>query len=414
MAGLALAVSACGGGGSGSSQNGGGATGGGGVTSNSAPTFTSATSATTDTGTQQAFYAASASDADGDTISYSISGGADADQFVISPRTGSLALRTASGDVAGSDFDVQLQASDGRGGTAQLNLAVRVNGVGGITITVPPPQGTISTVRTDGQFYAFADGDSGEEVLRFDFYRADDNATNRPLVVLAHGGGFVGGRRQEPRTLALYLVAQGFAVASIDYRLLGNSNVNADQYAVAGIRATHDMFAAVRFFRANATDFSIDPNRIFAAGVSAGGVIAATAASLDANDAIGNASIADFLNANGGVFGNVGEFTSFSSEVSGALSVAGAVLDLQTIDSSDAPMSLAHFEFDSVVPCGTGAEGALGTGLVVSGSCAIQPRLDAVGLPNTFFLLSGQTGHTGFSDDQVNIIAQDARALFLN
>lgn len=85
----------------------------------------------------------------------------------------------------------------------------------------------------------------------------------RPLVIWVHGGGWKGGTRAHPPTLAL--VKHGFAVASIGYRL-------SEPVPFAQIQ---DCKTAVRFLRANAAKYNIDPNRFGAWGHSAGGHLVA-------------------------------------------------------------------------------------------------------------------------------------------
>ncbi|MEZ5355512.1 MAG: alpha/beta hydrolase [Bryobacteraceae bacterium] len=86
-----------------------------------------------------------------------------------------------------------------------------------------------------------------------------------PAVVLIHGGGFSGGTRQGFLGTARKLAAAGYVAASASYRLTPVYQFPAPVY---------DAKAAVRFLRANAGKYSIDPDRIGAIGVSAGGTIA--------------------------------------------------------------------------------------------------------------------------------------------
>jgi acetyl esterase/lipase len=86
-----------------------------------------------------------------------------------------------------------------------------------------------------------------------------------PVVLDVHGGGWQHGSRLtslDRSTTATDLVAAGFVVASIDYRL-APANPWPDQII--------DTACAVRFLRDRATDFGIDPERIAAMGTSAGG-----------------------------------------------------------------------------------------------------------------------------------------------
>jgi len=86
----------------------------------------------------------------------------------------------------------------------------------------------------------------------------------RPLIVWIHGGGWESGSKD--RNPALLLVAEGYAVASINYRLTDDAPWPAQ---------IEDCKAAIRFLRANADRYRIDPDRIGVWGGSAGGHLAA-------------------------------------------------------------------------------------------------------------------------------------------
>ena len=92
-----------------------------------------------------------------------------------------------------------------------------------------------------------------------------------PAVILVHGGGWVrGDRRVEVEPLFKPLADAGFAWFSIDYRLA----TDVMQFGVA----VEDVEQAVRFVRAHAADYNIDPTRLALMGESAGGQLAAMAA----------------------------------------------------------------------------------------------------------------------------------------
>jgi endo-1,4-beta-xylanase len=109
--------------------------------------------------------------------------------------------------------------------------------------------------------YATRDG----RALRLDVYHMDPSPTPRPLVIWLHGGD--GSPTSRIATPAGGLVsATGFAVASIDYRV-GTGVTTAMQLA--------DAKAAVRWLRANAATYGIDPSKVAVMGFDEGGRIAA-------------------------------------------------------------------------------------------------------------------------------------------
>lgn len=100
-----------------------------------------------------------------------------------------------------------------------------------------------------------------EEACRLDFYHPAGRR-NVPVVVWYHGGGLVEGRRSIPAELQ----QQGIAVAAVDYRL--HPAVRAPAYV-------EDAAAAVAWVFEHAPEHGASPDRIFAAGASAGGWLAA-------------------------------------------------------------------------------------------------------------------------------------------
>lgn len=81
-------------------------------------------------------------------------------------------------------------------------------------------------------------------------------------VVVIHGGAWIGGQRSDMAGVAVTLQQQGFFVANVEYRVAPKSIWPA---------MLDDVQTAVRYLRANASKYNIDPKRIGACGMSAGG-----------------------------------------------------------------------------------------------------------------------------------------------
>jgi pectinesterase len=107
----------------------------------------------------------------------------------------------------------------------------------------------------------------GAHDLKLDLYvPAAGGATPRPAIVFVHGGGWRTGVRANFAPMAIRMAERGYAAATISYRLSPEALYPA---------AILDARAAVRWVRAHAGEYGIDPDRIAIAGGSAGGQIAA-------------------------------------------------------------------------------------------------------------------------------------------
>lgn len=89
-----------------------------------------------------------------------------------------------------------------------------------------------------------------------------------PVIVFLHGGGWSGGTRTTGPDFKRYFAQDGFAMASIEYRLTP---------AITFPANVEDVRTAVRWLKANASTHAIDPDRICLWGTSAGGHLAAVA-----------------------------------------------------------------------------------------------------------------------------------------
>ena len=123
-----------------------------------------------------------------------------------------------------------------------------------------PAEITNAAVQRD-LVYKHVDG----RTLALDLYCPQKISSPLPVVIWLHGGGWSKGRK-EGQSPALGLVEDGYAVASVDYRLTGIAPFPAQ---------IEDCKAAVRWLRANASKYNLDPNRIGVWGFSAGGHLAA-------------------------------------------------------------------------------------------------------------------------------------------
>lgn len=110
-------------------------------------------------------------------------------------------------------------------------------------------------------------GDHERHVL--DFWKAE-SAKPTPLVVVIHGGGWVGGSKERLQRFvdAPALLQAGVSVVAINYRLIRHAE---DAGIEPPVKAPlHDAARALQFVRSKAAEWNIDKDRIGAAGGSAG------------------------------------------------------------------------------------------------------------------------------------------------
>jgi acetyl esterase/lipase len=132
---------------------------------------------------------------------------------------------------------------------------------------------------------------------KLNLYIPTSGAGPFPVVINIHGGGFkFGDKGMLSEITGKALLNAGYAVASIDYRLSGEAQFPG---------AVQDAKAVVRFLRANAAKYNLNPDKMAVFGQSAGGNIAAMV----------------------GVTGNISDYDDASLGNTGVSSAVQAVID---------------------------------------------------------------------------------------
>jgi acetyl esterase/lipase len=153
----------------------------------------------------------------------------------------------------------------------------------------------------------------GEEQLKLDLY-IPRGQVRSPLIVWVHGGAWRSGSRKEMPIGKL--MEDGYAVASVDYRLSTQAKFPAQ---------IHDLKGAIRFLRGHGGEWRLPVKRILIAGDSAGGHLAA---------------LVGVSNGHAELEGKVGKDLGQSSDVQGVISFYGGS-DLTTILKQSTPQGLS-------------------------------------------------------------------------
>jgi acetyl esterase/lipase len=115
-------------------------------------------------------------------------------------------------------------------------------------------------------------GKAGDTELKLDLARPQGEGPF-PAIVFIHGGGWYQGNRQGYRGQIQEAARRGYVAATISYRLMQFDESKKETTTATPIfpAQIHDAKAAIRWVRANATKYHINPSRIGVTGGSAGG-----------------------------------------------------------------------------------------------------------------------------------------------
>jgi len=121
-------------------------------------------------------------------------------------------------------------------------------------------------------------GKGGGVELKLDLSRPKASAGRKlPCVLVIHGGGWAGGDKSQHDDITWKFTQAGYVCATVGYRL-----APAHQFPAQ----VHDVKAAVRFLRANAEKYGLDPARLGAVGFSAGAHLSMMLGTMDKDDGL--------------------------------------------------------------------------------------------------------------------------------
>jgi acetyl esterase/lipase len=235
----------------------------------------------------------------------------------------------------------------------------------------------------------------GGDPLKLDLYVPKGSDKPLPVVMWVHGGSWEGGDKSD--SYALPLLKSGFAVASINYRL--------SQTAIFPAQLM-DCKAAVRWLRTHAGRYNLNPDKIGAAGASAGGHLVALLGTTDDLPALegheGYPGVSSRVQAVCDFFGptdfpnwNKGNLHPVNFEtpdnaiarlIGGAVTthenLARAASPVYYVSAHACPFYIAHGDQDVVVP--------------LEQSIELNEALQKAGVPSSLYVVKG-AGH-GFND----------------
>lgn len=198
--------------------------------------------------------------------------------------------------------------------------------------------------------------------MRMDLYMPrNDSEKNRAAVLVVHGGAFLSGAKDdyEQKTVQYCdsLAARGYVTASVAYRLgtylqqvegdkVDTLRVDSASFARTVYRGVQDVRAAVRYFRKNADNLGINPNKVYVVGNSSGGIMA-----LENLYAKSKNDFPAYMNDANIFLGDLDEFgeQGVSSNANAAVSLWGAVHDKKIVENSNSPVLLMHGTNDHTV-----------------------------------------------------------------
>jgi len=242
-------------------------------------------------------------------------------------------------------------------------------------------------------FYATGIYANGQKLnLVMDIYQPDgDTVEKRPVIVLAHGGGFIQGSKADMAYSCTQFAKKGFVTISIQYRL-GTTIVSSAAVTQMVIRAMQDMKNSIRFLRKSASEnnpYRIHPEYIFAGGFSAGAITAVHLAYLNEVRKIPqdqNITTSDSLH-------NNAQYPAFDWRVKAILNIAGSVGDTNWIESGGTPIISFHGTADATVPFTSGSFGLpFGGSVAMFGSQSIFNRCKRLGIQTELRAFAG-AGH---------------------
>lgn len=243
-------------------------------------------------------------------------------------------------------------------------------------------------------------GKAGDTELKLDLARPHGDGPF-PAIVFIHGGGWAKGNRQGYRGQIQEAARRGYVAATISYRLMQYDETEKETTTAAPVfpAQIHDAKAAIRWMRANAKNYDVDPNRIGVTGGSAGGHLSLLVGLTDPSSGLegdsGNPEQSSRVQAVVNVFGPTDMAACYQKSsvawvfrlfLGGTPSEAAerykAASPITYVSKDDPPVLTLHGDNDALVP--------------VEQAKMLDERMKAAGASHTLMVFQGK-GH-GFGE----------------
>jgi acetyl esterase/lipase len=238
-------------------------------------------------------------------------------------------------------------------------------------------------------------GKGGKVPLFLDLYRSKKNDQPVPGVIFIHGGAWAKGSKEVYHYYCVKYAERGYAVATIKYRLSDVAPFPA---------AVQDAKCAVRWMRANAGRYKIDPDHIAVAGGSAGGHLAmmvgytSDVAELEGDG--GHAGVSSRVQAVVNLYGPTDLTTDFARQAGSVKKFLGGqsyeqapkqyalASPITHLTKDDPPTLILHGTIDQIVP--------------ISQADLLEKKLEELQVPYVYDRLKGWP-HTMDAAEPVNL-----------
>ena len=248
--------------------------------------------------------------------------------------------------------------------------------------------------------------ENGHEHQKLDLYVPIDAGTPMPLLIWIHGGGWQSGSKEGCPFLRQGFLQKGYAVASLNYRLTGEAPFPAQ---------IEDCKAAIRWLRAHAKEYGINPGAFGVGGSSAGGHLVAlvgTSGGVKSFDVGENLDRSSAVQAVYDLFGptdliQFGQTPGYESHAK-ADSPEGKLLGGAPADMKDAAKSanpITHITFDD--PPFFIVHGDADPTVPINQSELLHVALVEAGIPSRFTTINGGGHGKGFPGEPLTALVTE-------